>query len=58
MTQGNLLQMNPGVAPEAHANTDLKQDTWELFILQNFFSFAVARAIFHHPLRKRKHSRG
>lgn len=58
LTQGSLLQMNPGVAPEAHANTDLNQDTWELFILQIFFSFAVARAIFQHPLGKRKHSRG
>lgn len=58
-TQGNLLQMNPGVAPEAQANTDLKQDTWELFILQVFFFlFAVTRAIFQHPLRKWKHSRG
>lgn len=35
--------MNPGLTPEARTNTDLKQDTWELFILQIFFLFLCSR---------------
>lgn len=42
--------MKPGLAPEAHTNTDLKQDTWELFILQIFFiSLQLQEQYFNTP---------